>query len=212
MNICEKYYWIMQHPKFVPFGEDAIIEITPHMVCPETNHVEKLEALNTKLQFWVELMIPYFDEQLNQHCHSHDWEMDCGGDTWEEAVQKLYELVLQKYGDYTEEDMDKHREDALAGFHLKSAIRLDMIDPECYQTIDDIPRVMYEDYELDYIQSEISHYEELIKALNSRMSGAISMEQYFDYELELLSVQHDLEVLQMNYKHGFDVEKYGLPE
>ena len=207
MNICEKYYWIMQHPKFVPFGDDAIIEITPHMVCPETNHVEKLEALNTKLQFWVELMIPYFDEQLNQHCHSHDWEMDCGGDTWEEAVQKLYELVLKKYGDYTEEDMDKHREEAMKGFDLEKLINtVDSASAE-HRNTDDI--VMLSDYEIEHMKSEITHYEVLENTIKKRMSDkSITMEEYFEYELELICVQHDLYVMRESVLHGYDIEKY----
>lgn len=33
---------------------------------------------------------------------SNDYDLECGGDTWEEAVLKLAELVLHKYGDYDE--------------------------------------------------------------------------------------------------------------
>lgn len=207
MNIAEKYYWITQHPKYVPFADTAIIEITPHMVCPETNHVEDLQLLNTKLRFWVELMIPFFDEQFQKHCHAHDYEVDCGGDTWEEAVENLYQLVLEKYGDYTEEDMDKHREEAMKDLDVGKW--LSSFSDEAEPNNDEI--VMLPDYEIEHMKSEIPHYEELENVIKKRMSDkSITMKEYFEYELELTCVQHDLYVMQESVKCGYNVEKYGL--
>ena len=208
MNIVEKYYWITQHPKYVPFGDSAIIEITPHMVCPETNRIENLPLLNTKLQFWVELMIPFFDEHHNQHCNAHDVDVDCGGDTWEEAVENLYQLVLEKYGDYTEDDISKHQDEAMKGFDVDEWLNSCNILADEPNT-DEI--VMLPDYEIEHMKSEILLYEELEKTIHSRMADrSITMQEYFEYEVELIAVQHDLYVLRKNVKHGYDVEKYGL--
>lgn len=208
MNIAEKYYWITQHPKYVPFADTAVIEITPHMVCPETNRIEDLQLLNTKLQFWVELMIPHFDEQHKQYCHAHDYELDCGGDTWEEAVENLYKLVLEKYGDYTEEDMDKHREEAMKGFDFDKWLNSSVADADKpnYGEI-----VLLPDYEIEYMKSEIEHLEALEKVLQNKLQDkSLTMQEYSDVQLELTCVDHDLYVMRESVKHGYDVEKYGL--
>lgn len=208
MNIAEKYYWITQHPKYVPFADSAIIEITPHMVCPETNRIEDLQLLNTKLQFWVELLIPHFDEQFKQHCHAHDYELDCGGDTWEEAVENLYKLVLEKYGDYTEEDMDKHREVAMKDLDVEAWLNSFVADA-------DEPNngeiVMLPDYEIEHMKSEIEHLETVEKVLLAKMQDkTLTLQDYSDIQLELTCVDHDLYVMRESVKHGYNVEKYGL--
>ncbi|AFC21583.1 hypothetical protein GAP32_133 [Cronobacter phage vB_CsaM_GAP32] len=209
MNIVEKYYWIIEHPKYVPFGDTAVIEITPHMVCPETNCVEKLELLNTKLQFWVELLIPFFDEQHKQHCHSHDWELDCGGDTWEEAVENLYKLVLEKYGDYTQEDLDKQREEAMKDFDMDKWVKT--VDSMMADNKESSEVVMLPDYEIEHMKFEIGHLEVLQEVLQNKLrEPTITMQEYDDVQLELICVDHDLYVMRESVKCGYDVEKYGL--
>ena len=39
--------------------------------------------------------------------HYHDWKLDCGAPTFDEAIVKLANLVLKEYGDYIE-DEDKN--------------------------------------------------------------------------------------------------------
>lgn len=207
MNICEKYYWIMNHPKYVPFGNEAIIEITPHMVCPVTNCVENIDELNTKLQFWVELMIPYYDEDFNQHTHAHDWDMDCGGDTWEEAVEALYNLVLIKYGDYTEQDLENHRKEAMKSY-----------DPSIFSMMNaenniSLPEEMIplSEYEIEFMKEQIAQMTIAESILHEKINDpAITLEEYFDAELELIALEHDLYVMQESIKHGYDVEKYQI--
>lgn len=112
MNACEAYWWVYYHPKLV---FDSVyhpwIEITPHMVNPETDEVDEDETKNTKISFWVESGPWFYDEQFNQVMSSHDYELDCGGDTWEDAVFALVEKVKEHYGDYdpsqVENDYDK---------------------------------------------------------------------------------------------------------
>lgn len=110
MNSCEKYWWITEHPEFINKDLATVdIEITPHMVCKETNRIEDYEKLNTTLQLWIEVMVPYYNSDEDKWEHSHHTELDCGGFTWEEAIDNLYELVLKEYGDYTEEDCKEKR-------------------------------------------------------------------------------------------------------
>lgn len=215
MNITEKYYWITEHPACVPFGDTAIIEITPHMVCPETNHIEKLDILNTKLRFWVEFMIPCYDEYNKIHTHSHDWELDCGGDTWEEAVETLYNLVLEKYGDYTDEDLENHRKKAMANFDLTHFINKNNINTivlsDYSQNIDKSQIEMLPDYEIDGMKNDLEHLETLLPVLLDKIGDKnISMSDYYDVQLEITCVEHDILVLKESIKCGYDVEKYGL--
>lgn len=210
MNIAEKYYWITQHPKYVPFADTAVIEITPHMVCPETNRIEDLQLLNTKLQFWVELMIPHFDEQHKQYCHAHDYELDCGGDTWEEAVENLYKLVLEKYGDYTEEDMDNHREEAMKGFDFSEWLNKQeqfMTDQE--PNTDEV--VMLPEYEIEHMKNELEHMETLLPVLVYKLQQpSLTPQEYEDVSLSVMCVERDIQYTKECIRLGYDVEKYGL--
>lgn len=110
MNTADKYYWITDHPTLNnDWGSVVTIEMTPHMVNPETNMIDTTLELNTKLQWWIEVMIA--NKNFNPDVvfphedsleYSHDWNLDCGGDTAEEAIDTLYFLVLHNYGDYDE--------------------------------------------------------------------------------------------------------------
>lgn len=208
MNISEKYWWISQHPKVVDFADSAIIEITPHMVCPETNRVENLSMLNTKLQFWVEFMIPHFDEQFKTQCHSHDWELDCGGDTWEEAVEALYQKVLNKYGDYTKEDLDKQREDAMKDFDVdKFFANASVIEA------DKSKRLPLKDYEIDAFKHEIEHTQKLLLVLNNKLKDPnLTKQQYADIELEITSSERELSVINKSLECCYDISVYGTPD
>lgn len=115
MNTAEKYWWVYNHPKLNQFdGWSPWIDVEPHMVCKETNRVEDDRSKNTTLQLWIEVMYYVVDEMVvdqseitknfipmrNNMTYCHDWQLDCGGFTFEEAIDDLYELVLEHYGDY----------------------------------------------------------------------------------------------------------------
>lgn len=98
----DKYWWIYHHTKLQgPSWGCVWIDIQPHMVDPATRCIEDDESRNTHLEFWVECggtCEP--DEHTPKGCTYHDWELDCGGDTWNEAIDNLYKLVLKHYGEY----------------------------------------------------------------------------------------------------------------
>ena len=213
MNICDKYYWITNHPAYVPFGRDAIIEITPHMVCPETNRVEKIQSVNTKLQFWVELMVPYFDEQFNQETHAHEWELDCGGDTWEEAVENLYNGVIAKYGNYTKEDLNKHREEGMKGFNFDAFIASIKTIPVGDADYEYAEPVMYTMEEIVELRNEIDVMKKYEDVLRTKASDkTISMEEYYEIECEQMAIDHDLTIARASLEAGYDVDRYGFPK
>lgn len=121
MNTCDKFYWIKDHPAFINKALLPVeLEIDPHMVCPLTNRIEDFQPLNTKHVLWVEVMIPHFDEDEQKWVHAHDWNLDTGGDTWEDMIEKLYDLVVEHYGEYTDEDVDNKNAEVY-GYRIKNS-------------------------------------------------------------------------------------------
>lgn len=51
------------------------------------------------MEYWVELS--YLD--LDEDIMCHDYLFDCGGDSYGEAVEALFQLVYNKFGDYSVE-------------------------------------------------------------------------------------------------------------
>lgn len=121
MNVCDKFYWIKDHPAFINSSLKQVeLDIDPHMVCPTTNRIEEFHRLNTKHQLWVEVMVPHYDEDEKVWTHTHDWNLDTGGDTWEEMIEKLFDLVVEHYGSYTDEDVDKKNAEVY-GYRISKA-------------------------------------------------------------------------------------------
>ena len=75
------------------FSNDLWFEIVK--VNPETNAIDDDPHKNTKVQIWLEHG-PYDAEW---GACTHDIDLDCGGDTFEEAIINLAKLVEEKYGD-----------------------------------------------------------------------------------------------------------------
>ena len=72
------------------FTRNLDIEVVK--VNPETDEIDDIKTKNTKTSVWLEC-------GTNK---DHDIDLDCGGDTFEEAIIKLAELVKRKYGDYND--------------------------------------------------------------------------------------------------------------
>jgi hypothetical protein len=99
MNTSDKFFWIINHTGFGVPKSQAEIELTPQMVNPLTNSIDENRSLNTKQEWWVELS-KLTDLGDNDIQSAHYWELDCGGDTADSAIDKLYEIVLKQYGEY----------------------------------------------------------------------------------------------------------------
>lgn len=73
-------------------------EITPHRVCPATNAIEDDESLNTRLQWWYEFG-PWSLYPDGHGVHAtHDYQLDGGSDTYEQAVLDVARKVWDNYG------------------------------------------------------------------------------------------------------------------
>lgn len=108
MNATEKYWFVYNHPKLNPTECDNAFtvrfEFEPHMVCPETGRIEDHDFLNTKEEIWVEVMVPHYDDYNKTWCQAHDYKLDGGGNTWDEAMDDVYTNTIKEYGYYTEEE------------------------------------------------------------------------------------------------------------
>ena len=98
--MMEKFYdawmFLSTHKMFRNLFECGLYTVVVK-VNPETDAVDDDDNKNTKVQIWLEHG-PY-EIQPGNCCsqHTHDWDLDCGGDTFEDAVIKLAELVKKHY-------------------------------------------------------------------------------------------------------------------
>jgi len=84
------------------------LDIIVVKVCPNSKRVMKNEKRNTHVQIWLECGEPYYDEGTNEIKTYHNIKYDCGGDTFEEAIVYLanivYEENKEKIGENSEQN------------------------------------------------------------------------------------------------------------
>lgn len=120
-NFYNSYQFLTYHPAFwciLPSTIDG--QLTPFesfqrclyievvRVDPSTGCVENDDSKNTQTVVWLESGPWYSKKEMEEFCghewsdpmggHACDHELDCGGDTFEEAIIKLAALVLKHYG------------------------------------------------------------------------------------------------------------------
>ena len=94
MNFYEAWSFLQDHRIFNDqFNYGLWTEVVK--VDPEVNAINPDTSKNTKVQVWLEHG-PYDKEWGG--C-THDLDLDCGGDTFEEAIIELARLVKEKYND-----------------------------------------------------------------------------------------------------------------
>ena len=74
---------------FERFEECLVIEVMK--VNPKTMSVDTCEKKNTHVEIWLECGEWLDDGDYASGCHNY--KLDCGGDTFEEAIIKLAQLV-----------------------------------------------------------------------------------------------------------------------
>jgi len=121
MNFFDAWWYLYEHKAFSDFnylnekGQPYIsaflrlLDIDVQYVDPITKRIEDDTSRNTFTQVWLELGVQYQDETLktfpdiNDYVenkwlyNSHDMNLDCGGDTFEEAIINLALLVEEFY-------------------------------------------------------------------------------------------------------------------
>lgn len=91
-----------RHPQYI---------IDPHMV-NDVGEIDSDESKNVNLHYWVEVLVPYVLDK-DQECYiyhygskdkipdvdyMHDWSLDCGGSSYENAIEAVYHEVCKKFG------------------------------------------------------------------------------------------------------------------
>ena len=96
----EAFKYLENHPIFSYYLNDDVplskfqdcLDVSVAKVNPATSSVDDNETLNTKVEVWLEAG-PY----LKTGKKSHDYDLDCGGDTFKEAIIELAKLVEKHY-------------------------------------------------------------------------------------------------------------------
>lgn len=98
-DFVDAYWWVKNHPVLDRNKLGISIDVYPVKVNPLTGEIDINDPyLNTKPEIWVETGWYMWDDDIK--IVSHDWELDCGGDSYPEAILKLKEMVIKFYGDY----------------------------------------------------------------------------------------------------------------
>lgn len=94
MDFYTAFNFLLNHPIYNNrFVQELDVDVVK--VNPETNEVDDLPWKNTKTQVWLESG-EYLEEE-GMCCHNYD--LDCGGDTYEEAIIELAKLVKMNFTD-----------------------------------------------------------------------------------------------------------------
>ena len=83
---------------------DRCLNISVVKINPETGEIDANMSNNTKTEVWLEFGRAFIDYNITDDVmFEHDYRLDCGGDTFEEAIIKLANLVDQFYYDNGED-------------------------------------------------------------------------------------------------------------
>ena len=111
----EAFWWLHRHPlfefkgKLKKFRQSSFpgnLEIETRKVDPTTRCIEDDKDRNTQVVVWLEVIVyeDGTDDDLlydeSRGIPTHYWKLDCGGDTFEEAIIELARLVREQEGDY----------------------------------------------------------------------------------------------------------------
>jgi len=105
----EAYWWLYEHPIFQyeydlnPMLDEKVmdsfferaIDMDVVKVNPENNTIEDDVTLNTKTQVWIEMGGDY--DRESHCCQMHNWYLDTGGDTYEEAIISVAKRVWKYF-------------------------------------------------------------------------------------------------------------------
>ncbi|MFI3326777.1 MAG: hypothetical protein R3Y35_11490 [Clostridia bacterium] len=97
-DFYEAFKFLSKHPVFRGhFLEQLDIEVVK--VNPETKSIDSPPSKNTATRVWLECG-HLAESDMEPDVKYHDYELDCGGDTFEEALIELAGYVYGKFGGY----------------------------------------------------------------------------------------------------------------
>lgn len=109
MDFYEAYNFLRYHPiackDYCSYIEKNLwIDVVK--VNPATSKIDDDKTKNTNVEVWLEFgPIEFYDDVAVPKAYTHDIDLDCGGDTFEEAICELAKLVKEKYGDYDHDEL-----------------------------------------------------------------------------------------------------------
>lgn len=128
-NFFDAWYFLKDHPAFFYKGKwgelnqsgfEENLDIIVVKVDPSTGETTDDANPNGKVTFWLEAggfddvsesekdFFPPESEYFQKGIPVHDTRLDCEGNTFEEAIMALAELVMRHYGDYVEHEICSH--------------------------------------------------------------------------------------------------------
>jgi len=87
----EAFWWLNDNHERWPIRS---LDVDMAKVNPKTGRIDDDEAKNTRVDYWLEGG-PFGKKH---EAYMHDPNLDCGGETFEEAIVKYAELVKKHYG------------------------------------------------------------------------------------------------------------------
>lgn len=120
-DFCNSYYYLDNHPAFWKFlahpndregrepnhimfleheyGVTRSLYLYPVRCNPQTHRVEEDSSLNTKTEIWYEIGPMDLLPDEHGYCnHWHDYLLDGGADTYEQAIVEIARKVWEHYG------------------------------------------------------------------------------------------------------------------
>jgi len=109
----EAFWWLEAHPAFFHATEHTLdlpgffdsLNIQVQKVNPLTKLIDGDESLNTLVEIWLSVG-PWEEVGEDEDAYgtgemsSRDYDLNCGGPSYEEAIIEMARLVNEHYGDY----------------------------------------------------------------------------------------------------------------
>lgn len=205
MTTSEKYWWIVGHVHFINCDfEPVTIDVEPHDVCPLTNRIENYPPLNTKPRYWVELYTPSYDEDKKEWHKCHDYKCDTGGDSYDEAIENLYQLVLEKYGNYTEEEYDLKYEE-VHNIHKSGNNYYSNFFKTPHEVTNKWNTDVMQEFDILKFQEDLENEKKYMNAL-IEFKKTCTMEQLQEVNSKIQMCEHEIWIKEECLRMGIDID------
>ena len=100
-DFYQSWHFLNSHSEFntEEFCFMDCLDVSVVKVNLETNSIDDDFSKNTKVEFWLECGPREYCEDFGRIVPTHDLDLDCGGETFEDAIIELARLVSCCYGE-----------------------------------------------------------------------------------------------------------------